>query len=103
MRQRTFTGIDQQHCAIHHVQAAFDLAAKIGMAGCINNIDLYAMIVHSGIFGGNRDAAFLFQRHRIHHAILHRLISAEDAGLFEHGVEQGGFTVVNVSNNGNVS
>jgi len=101
--QGAFTRVHQQHGAVHHVEAAFDFAAEIGMSRRIDDIDFDAPVFHGRVFCRDRDAALLFQGHRVHHAVFHRLIGAEDAGLLEHGVEQRGLAVVNMRNDGNIS
>ena len=39
----------------------------------------------------------------VHNPVLHHLVLAEGAALLEHFVYQGGFAVVNVGDNGDVS
>ena len=39
LRQRPLGGVDQHQGAIHHVEDALDLAAEIGVAGGIDDID----------------------------------------------------------------
>src|SRR5271167_4708325 len=36
LRQRSFAGIDQQHDSVDHLQGAFDLSAKVGVAGRVH-------------------------------------------------------------------
>ena len=39
--QRSFGGIDEQENAVHHFQRPFNLAAEIGMARCVDDVNLY--------------------------------------------------------------
>jgi hypothetical protein len=41
---RLFEGIDKEEDAVSHFQDAFDLAAEIGMAGRIHNIDIFEQL-----------------------------------------------------------
>ena len=42
LRHRPFDGVDQQQAAIGHVEHALDLAAEIGVAGRVDDVDLDA-------------------------------------------------------------
>jgi len=103
LRQRAFARVHEQDGAVHHVEAALHFSAEIRVAGRVDDVDLDAVVRDGRVFGRNRDAALLFERQGIHDAVLHRLIGAENAGLFEHGVEQRGFAVVNVRDDRNIS
>src|SRR5208282_2856172 len=103
LRQRAFAGIYQQHDSVDHLEGAFDFAAKIGVAGRVHDIDFYAGIKHSRILGKNSDAALAFQIVRVHDALGHGLVVAEGATLSKHGVNQRGFAVVHVGNDGDVA
>jgi hypothetical protein len=39
LRQRSFGGVDQQHHAVDHRQRALDFPAKVGVPGCIDDVD----------------------------------------------------------------
>ncbi len=73
------------------------------MAGRIDNIDLYAGIKHGGVFGKDSDAALALEIVRVHNAFGDSLIVAESAALTEHGVDQRGFAVIHVSDDGDVA
>ena len=73
------------------------------MARGINDIDLIAFIVYSGVLGENGDAALALEIAGIHHALRHDLIFAVNAALLEHLIDQGGLAVVNVRDNGNIT
>src|SRR5208282_6874498 len=103
LRQRAFAGVNQQHDAVDHLERALHLAAKIGVAGRIHNIDFDARIKHGRVLGKNSDAALAFQIVRVHDALGHGLVVAEGATLSKHGVNQRGFAVVHVGNDGDVA
>ena len=88
LRHRPLGGVDQQHRAIDHRQDALDLAAEIGVAGRVDDVDARAFPFHRGRLGQNGDATFLFDVAGIHRAFLHALVFPVDAGLFQKFVDQ---------------
>ena len=103
LRHGAFGGIHQQNNAVDHLQNTFNLAAKVGVARGINNINFGVFILDSRVFCQNGNSALSFQVIGIHHAIDHRLILAVDTALFEHLIHQRRFTVVDVGNDSNIS
>ncbi len=103
LRQRAFGSVNQQGYAVGQFQHAFDFAAEIGVSGSVQNVDLGFAKMDGGVFGHDRDAALAFQIHGIHDALDDFFVGAIQAGLFEHGVNQRGFAVVYVSDDGDVA
>ena len=103
LRQGTFTGVDQQQNAVDHRERAFDLAAEVGMARSIDDINSDRAPGNRGIFGQNGDATLALQGKGIEHPLHHLFVSAEDSRLAEQGVHEGGLAVVNVGDNCQVS
>ena len=50
-------GIDQQQGAVGHTQHALDLAAKVGVARGVDDVDLNVLVLDRDVLGENRDAA----------------------------------------------
>ncbi len=96
LRKRTFTGVDEQHHAIDHFKRALDLASKIAVAGCVDDIDFYVVVKNGGIFCENGDAALAFEFVRVHDALDVVLVGAKRATLLQHGIDQRGLAVVDV-------
>ena len=96
-------GVDQQERTVRHAQHALDLAAKVGMAGGVDDVDLYAVVVDGDVLGKNRDAALALLVVGVEHALLHLLVGAEGAGGAQELVTQGGLAVVDVGDDGDVS
>ena len=42
LRQRALARVDEQHDAVDHRQAALDLAAEVGVAGGVDDVDRHA-------------------------------------------------------------
>ena len=53
--------VHQQQHAIDHLEDALDLAAEVGVARRIDDVDLGALVVDGGVFGQNGDAALAFK------------------------------------------
>ncbi len=103
LRQRPFGRVDEQHDAVDHRQRALDLAAEIGVAGGIDDVDQQVVVVHRGVLGQNRDAALALEVGAVHRALGHPLVGAEGAALVQQRVDQGGLAVVDVRDDGDVA
>ena len=103
LRQRTLGGIHQQHHAIHHLERALHLAAEIGVAGGVHNVDLAALEDDGGVLGQDGDAPLPLQFIRVHHPLGYLLIGTEGAGLAQHGVYEGCLAVVHMGNDGDIT
>ena len=103
LRQRALGSVDQQQDAVDHRERAFDLAAEVGMAGRIDDIDAHAAPSDRGILGHDGDAALALQRERVHHALGDMFVGAEYAGLAQQRVDQRRFTVVDVGHDGEIA
>ncbi len=103
LRHRAFGRVDQHHHAVDHRQDTLDLAAEIGVAGGVDDVDAGIFPHDAGALGQNRDATFLFQVVAVHHALVNLLVFAEGAGLAEHGVDKGGLAMVDVGDDGDVT
>ena len=101
--QRPFRGVHQEHHPIDHGQRALDLAAEIRMTRRIDKIDFHAVIRERRVLGQNGNAAFPFQRKRVHHPLCYLFVVPKGAALFEQGVNQGRFAMIDMSDNGDVS
>ena len=103
LRQRAFGGVHQHHDAIDHVQDALDLAAEIGVARRVDDVDARVLPDDRRALGKNGDAALALQVVGIHRALSNALALAERTGLLEQFVDQRGFAVVDVGDNRDVS
>ncbi len=66
--QRPLGGVDEQQHAIDHRQGALDLAAEVGVAGRVDDVDLGALVEDRRVLGEDRDAALALQVVRVHDA-----------------------------------
>ena len=103
LRHRAVNGVHQQKTAIGHVHDALHLAAEIGVARSVDDIDLRAVVVYGGVLGENRDAALLFQGVGVHNQLSNLLVGAEHMPLLQQGIHQSSLAVIDVRDDGNVS
>ena len=102
LRQRPLGRVDQQQHPVDHRQPALHLAAEVGVAGGVDDVDhgdaaVGVMPVHRGVLGQDRDAFFAFQVAGVHHP-LDCVVAAlrQRAGLPQHRVDQRRLAVVDV-------
>src|SRR5262249_4972094 len=103
LRQRSFTGIDQEDDAVHHFQSTFHLAAEIAVTRRIDNVDFDAAITDSRCLRKDGDSPLAFEIIGIHNAFHNLFIGSENTALPKHGVNKGGLTMINVGDDGYVS
>jgi hypothetical protein len=103
LRHRAFYGIDDQQHAIDHREYAFDLTAEIGVTRCVHHVDTRALPSDRAVFGENRDATLFFNVVGVHHALADFFMRGKRAGLFEQAIYKGGFSVVNVGDDGDIT
>ena len=103
LRHRALDGIDQQQHAVDHRQHALDLAAEVGVARRVDDVDVGAVVVDGAVLGEDGDAALALQVVRVHHALGHLLVRGEGAGLAQQLVDERGLAVVDVGDDGDVA
>ena len=96
LRHRAFGGVDQHDGAVDHVEDALHLAAEIGVARRVDDVDAGILPHHRGRLGEDGDAALFFQVAGIHGALGDALVFADRAGLLEERVDQRGFAMVDM-------
>src|SRR3954454_12969335 len=96
LRQRPLGRVDEQQHAVHHRQGALHLAAEVGVARRVDDVDPRVAERHCRVLGEDRDALLALEIHRVHHALGNVLVLAERAGLPEHRVDQRRLPVVDV-------
>ena len=96
-------GVNQKNNAVDHLQDALHLAAEIGVARGVHDVDLHPVVLNGGVLGGDGDASLPLQVAGVHHPVSDRLVLPVDAGLLQHLVHQGGLAVVYVGDDGDIS
>ena len=73
------------------------------MPRSINDVDAVIVPLDGGVLGQNGNAALTFLVVGVHDALGAFIAAAQGAGLLQQLVDQSGFAVVNVGDNGNIS
>ena len=95
--------VNEKQNAVYHRQHAFDLATKIGVSRCIDDIDAIAIPADCGVFREDRDTTFLFLVVRVHDSLDVTAARFECARLLQHLVDEGSLTMVDVGDNGDIA
>ncbi len=103
LRQRALGGVDQHQRAVDHVEDALDLAAEIGVARRIDDVDARVLPEDRGHLGEDGDAALALEVVGIHGALGHPLVLAERAGLLEQPIDQSGLAMIDMGDDGDVA
>src|SRR6185437_3236384 len=81
---------------------ALDLAAEIGVAGRVDDVDAHVVPHQRRALGQDGDAALALELVRIHGALGDLLVGAEGAALAQELVDQRGLAVVDMGDDGNI-
>jgi hypothetical protein len=107
LRHDAFLGVDQQDAAVHHAQDAFDLAAEVGVAGGVDDVDAglarFTVPQDAGALGQDGDAALALLVIGVHGALGGRLVGAEHARLGQQLIDESGLAMIDVRDDGDVS
>ena len=101
--QRPFAGVYQQHDAVHHLEGALDFAAEVAVSGRVHDVDLDVVVENGGVLGEDGDTALALEVVGVHDALGDLFVGAEGTALLQHGIDQGGLSMINVRNNGYVA
>ncbi|RML47359.1 hypothetical protein APX70_200362 [Pseudomonas syringae pv. maculicola] len=103
LRHRAVLGIDQQQYGVNHRHHALYFTTEVGVARGVHDVDVVAIPVDRGVLRENGNTALFFLVVGVHHALIVELAALQSAGLTQEFVYQGGLTMVNVSNDGDVA
>ena len=100
-------GIHQQQAAIHHAKDTLHLAAEVGVAGGVDDVDAgltrRAIPKDTGALGQNGNAALTLLVVGVHGPLNGCFVGSEYPRLRQKLVDQRGFAVVNVRDDGDVT
>ena len=103
LRHRAFDRVDEQQHAVDHAEHALDLAAEVGVAGRVDDVDVMPVVVDRAVLGEDRDAALALEVVAVHHPLGDVLVLGKRAGLDQELVDQRGLAVVDVGDDGDVA
>ena len=100
---RALESVDQQDAAVGHVEHALHLAAEVGVARRVDDVDFYVAVADGNILRKDGNAALALQVVVVEYEFARLLVLAEEVAGHQHLVHERGFPVVNVSDDGNVA
>ncbi len=103
LRHGAFGRIDQHQRPVGHPQHALDLAAEIGVAGGVDDVDLHAPVGNGDVLGQDGDAPLPLQVVGVEDLLPHQLRLAVAAALAQHAIDQRRLAVVDVGDDGHVA
>ena len=103
LRHRAFEGVNHKEDAVGHIEHTLDLAAEVAVARGVDDVNLVVAVAYRDVLGEDGDAAFTLEVVVVEDKFASFLVVAEELGLIEHTVDKGGFTVVDVSDDGDVA
>jgi hypothetical protein len=100
--QGAFGCVDEQQDRVDHEQRPLHLAAEVGVAGRVDDVQPDALVVHGRLFGEDRDPLLPLEVTRVHDPVHDRLVRPKRPGLAEHRVHERGLAVVHVGDDRHV-
>ena len=103
LRHRPLERVDQQADRVDHLEHALDLAAEVGVARRVNDVDARPLPGDRGELGQDGDAALALEVVRIHRAVGDHLARPELPRLAQEAVDQRRLAVIDVGDDGDVA
>ena len=103
LRERTFARVDQEEHPVDHRERPLDLAAEIGVAGGVDDVERHVAVAHRRVLGEDRDALLALQVVRVHDPLVDVLIGAKRARLPQERVDERRLAVVDVGNDRHIA
>ena len=103
LRHGSFEGVHDEQDGIRHLQYALDFTAKVSVTRGVEDVDLDALPVSAHVFGQDGDPAFALEVVVVQDQFTGFLAGIDGLALVDDVVDQGGFAVVNVGDDGDVS
>ncbi len=96
LRHRAFERVDEHQAAVGELQGPLDLAAEVGVAGGVDDVDLLVAVRDRDVLRENRDPALAFLVIGVQDAIALELAGPELSGLTKHRINERRLAVVDV-------
>ena len=100
--QRALGRVDEEEDRVDHQQAPLDLAAEVGVARGVDDVEADAGVVDRRLLGEDRDPLLALQVHRVHDPVDKGLVRPERARLAEHRVDERRLAVVDMGDDRDV-
>ena len=101
----TTKGIHDKKHSVHHLHDALHLAAEVGVARGVDDIDMVFMPLEGGVLSLDGDALLTLQIHGIHDADLggFGLVGSESPRLLQKLIDESCLPVIDVGDDGDVA
>ena len=96
-------GVDQQQHRVDHAEHTLHLAAEIGVARRVDDVDQVLLPLHRAVLGADGDAALALEVVAVHHTLVDVGALAEHVGGAEDAVDQRRLAVIDVGDDGQVA
>ena len=101
-------GVNQQQHPVGHLQHALDLTGEVRVSRRVHYVDVVSRsgsvrVVDRAVLRKDRDPSFTFERIGVQDALAGQLAVAELTALAKQLVDQRGFSVIDVGNDGYIS
>ncbi len=96
LRHRPLGRVDEEQAAVDHREDALDLAAEVGVAGRVDDVDPRALPGHRGALGEDGDPALALDVVAVQRPFLDVLVVAKGARLLQQPVDQGRLAVIDM-------
>ena len=103
LRHGAVDGVDQQQHGVDHRQHALDFTAEVRVSRGVDDVDAVLVPLDGRVLGQDGDAAFLFERVRVHDAFGDDRTGVERAGLLQELVDKSGLAVVDMRDDRDVA
>ena len=103
LRHWALGGVDQEEAAVGHVDDALDLAAEVGVAGGVDDVDDGVVVADRRVLGEDRDPLLALKRVGIHDQRAHLLVLPEGVALLQQRVDQRCLAVVDMGDDRQVA
>lgn len=103
LRLRATCRINDEEDAVHHFHNPLHLGTEVSVTRGIDDVDRVALPENRGVLRLNGDAFFPLKIHRVHRTLLGGLVVTVCATGLQELVDEGGFAMVNVGDDGEVA
>ena len=95
--------IDEQNYTVNHRKNALHLAAEVGMAGGVDNINMRAVPFDRRALGQNRNSTLALQVIGVHGALFHGLVLANRTRLLKELVDERRLAMVDMGDDRDIA
>ena len=103
LRHRALEGVDDEQAAVGHLQDALDLAAEVGVARRVDDVDLGVVVANRDVLREDGDSALPLLVVGVENTLRDLLVLSEYVGGLQEPVDQRGLAVVDVGDDGDVT